>query len=150
MVTVYDVPAESLISVTAGKLRAVSPITPPEWAEFVKTGTHREKAPDQPDWWYARTAAVLRKVYIRGPVGTERLASEFGGSRDRGARPNRAVKGSRAIIRLSLQQLEEAKLIQSVEGKGRVISPAGRSLLDAAAKEVMATLAVKNPELAKY
>ena len=50
MVTVYDVPAEKLILKVAEKLKQNSAIVPPEWAEFVKTGVHTEKAPSQEDW----------------------------------------------------------------------------------------------------
>ena len=137
MVTVYDVPAEPLILNVAEKLKENSNIVAPEWAEFVKTGIHTEKAPSQPDWWYTRAASVLRKLYVKGPMGTSKLAAEYGGYRDRGSKPNRAVKGSRNIIRKCLMQLQAAGLLMEADGKqGRKISPAGQKLLDNAAKEV--------------
>ena len=137
MVTVYDVPAEPLILNVAEKLKENSKIVPPEWAEFAKTGIHTERAPAQPDWWYTRAASVLRKLYVKGPMGTSKLSAEYGGYRDRGAKPNRAVKGSRNIIRKCLMQLQDAGLLIEAENKqGRKISPAGQKLLDNAAKEV--------------
>lgn len=136
MVTVYDVPAEKLILKAAEKLKGDDNITPPEWAEYVRTGRHTEKAPVQDDWWFTRSASILRKLYIKGPMGTSRLAAEYGGYADRGSKPNRAVKGSRNIVRKCMIQLEAAGLLISVEKKGRTISPAGQSLLDNAAKEV--------------
>lgn len=136
MTTVYDVPAWPLIKKTAEKLKRIEEIKPPEWAPFVKTGPHKEKPPEQSDWWYIRAAAVLRKVYIYGPVGVERLRAKFGGRRDRGSKPYHPVKGSGSIIRKSLQQLEAAKLIKYEEGKGRVISSEGRRMLDNLAYEV--------------
>jgi len=79
MTTAYDVPAEPLIKKLAEKLRDEFKIAPPEWSKWVKTGVHKERQPDNPDWWHIRVAAILRKVYMRGPIGTERLRAMFGG-----------------------------------------------------------------------
>ena len=136
MVTVYDVPAEKLILKAAEKLKQNSAIVPPEWAEYVKTGRHTEKAPVQDDWWYTRAASILRKLYVKGPMGTSKLAAEYGGSADNGSMPNKAVKGSRNIVRKCMIQLEKAGYLVPKEKKGRMISPSGMSLLDNAAKEV--------------
>ncbi len=136
MVTVYDVPAEQLIAKVAVKLREIETIKPPEWAEFVRTGRHTEKAPVQKDWWYTRSASILRKVAIKGPIGTSRLAEEYGGYADRGSRPNKAVKGSRNIARKSIMQLEASGLVAKNKNKGRIVTSKGQKLLDAAAKEV--------------
>ena len=65
---------------------------------------HRERIPVQDNWWAIRSAAVLRKVTIKGPIGVNRLAQEFGGPKDRGVKPNAAASGSRKIIRTILQQ----------------------------------------------
>lgn len=148
MTTVYDVPAEPLIRGVAAKLKGEQTLTPPEWAAFVTTGIHAEKPPVDADWWHVRAAAVLRKVAIIGPIGTERLRAEFGGPRDRGSKPNRAKKGSGSIVREALQQLESAGFVESVKGSGRRVSPKGRSLLDNTAHEVRQQLAI--PGLEKY
>ncbi len=137
MVTVYDVPSEKLIANVAQKLKDSGAVNPPEWAEFAKTGVQTEKAPIQADWWYTRAASVLRKVYVKGPIGTSKLAAEYGGFNDRGSKPNRAVKGSRSIIRRSLMQLESAGLVAKNKNNGRVVTPKGQALLDNAAKEVV-------------
>lgn len=136
MVTVYDVPAERLILKAAEKLKENESIVPPEWAEFAKTGRHTEKAPVQEDWWFTRSASILRKLYVKGPMGSSRLAAEYGGFADRGAKPNRAVKGSRSIARKCMMQLEGAGYLSKKDKEGRTISPSGMSLLDNAAKEV--------------
>jgi len=136
MVTVYDVPSEKLIANVAQKLKASGAVNPPEWAEFVKTGVHTEKAPTQADWWYTRTASVLRKVYVKGPIGTSKLAAEYGGFNDRGSKPNKAVKGSRSIVRKALMQLEAAGLVAKNKNNGRIVTPKGQAMLDSAAKEV--------------
>ncbi len=150
MTTVYDVPPQQLIDLTAAKLREYEEIVPPEWAAQVKTGTHVETQPVQKDWWHVRTAAVLRKVYINGPIGTERLSAQFGGSRDRRAKPYKAVKGSRSIVRHALRQLEAAGLVQADKNRGRVVTPKGQSLLDNMAREVMKGLASEDPDLSKF
>jgi small subunit ribosomal protein S19e len=150
MTTVYDVPPRKLIDAAAARLKELKEIAPPEWASVVKTGLHRETQPVQPDWWHTRAAAVFRKVYVMGPVGSEKLAAEFGGSQDRLVRPNKAAKGSRSIVREALQQLEKAGLVQADKNRGRIVTPKGQKLLDDVAHEVMKELASKDPELVKY
>lgn len=150
MTTAYDVPAEKLIASIAEELKKMDTIQPPEWSGVVKTGIHREKSPGEPDWWHTRVAAVLRKVYIYGPIGTEKLAAHFGGAVDKGAKPYHAWTGSRSIIRLSLQQLETAGLVTNLKKKGRGISPQGQKLLDNASHVIFKEQAKDNPKLAKY
>ena len=48
----------------------------------------------------------------------------------------RHVDAGGKVIRTCLQQLEKAGLIQSVEKKGRIITPAGQKLVDKTAVEV--------------
>lgn len=124
MSNIKDVKAENLISKAVEQLK--KEIKAPSWASFVKTGVHKQRPPDNPDWWYVRAAAVLRKVYILGPVGTNKLATKFGGRRKRGVMPEVTRSGSRNIIRKVLQQLEKSGyIIQATKGahKGRVLTP---------------------------
>ena len=134
MTTYLDVPSETLVESVANNLKELEALQPPEWAPYVKTAAHRERSPVQPDWWFLRSAALLRKIALRGPIGTQRLARLYSGPRDRGSKPNRSVTGSRSIIRKSLQQLEQAELIETLmENKvcrGRMITPKGQALLD--------------------
>jgi small subunit ribosomal protein S19e len=150
MTTVYDVPATKLIDEAAKRLQEIKEITPPEWSLFAKTGIHTEKPPVQDDWWHTRVAAVLRKVYTEGPIGTETLRAHFGGFRDRGNRPNHAAKGSGSIARESLQQLEAAGLVQTVQAQGRIVTAKGRGLMDNAAHAVRGAVQKDLPALAKY
>lgn len=150
MTTVYDVPATALIDEAAAALRKNDSIAAPEWAAFVKTGVHKERPPVEDDWWEVRVAAVLRKVYTEGPIGTERLRQHFGGFRDRGSKPNKAVKGSGSIARKALQQLEAAGLVTNVQAQGRVVTPEGRKLMDHAAHAVKAEVAKTVPSISKY
>jgi small subunit ribosomal protein S19e len=149
MTTVYDVPPTLLIEKVAKFLKDEAKIEPPEWAPFAKTGVHTKNSPVQPDWWFTRSAAVLRKVYILGPMGPSRLSAEFGGRRDDGSAPYHPRKGSRSIIRLCLTQLEQLGLVAKTK-QGRVVSPQGRKLLDNVSFEIMKEMAKTNPELTKY
>jgi small subunit ribosomal protein S19e len=150
MVNVYDVPVGPLIDKLAERLKSEGKIRPPEWADYVKTGVHKEKAPSQDDWWYQRIAAVLRKVYVKGPIGVIRLSAEFGGREDRGSKPYKARKGSRSITRTAIKQLEEQGYVVNEKGKGRIISSQGRSLLDNVSNEIFKELVKDNMELSKY
>jgi len=151
MPTPYDVPASLLIERLAQYLKNnVDSIRPPDWAPFVKTGVHKERPPDNPDWWYIRCASLLRKIYIKGPIGIERLRSEYGGRKDMGVRPEHTKKGSGAIIRNALKQLEDADLVETVNGKGRRITSKGRRLLDLLSTEIKRELEKEIPELKIY
>ncbi|MBJ84523.1 MAG: 30S ribosomal protein S19e [Euryarchaeota archaeon] len=156
MTTFYDVPAELLIPVLADRLESHEKITQPEWADFVKTGSHKERPPVQKNWWHLRSAAILRKVGRMGPVGVNHLSQAFGGPKNRGVAPNRATAGSRHVIRTSLQQLEDAGLVavrRNAAGTvnlGRVLTPEGQKLLDEIAHTVRPEAEAAYPGLSKY
>ncbi|MGQ0797976.1 MAG: 30S ribosomal protein S19e [Methanobacteriota archaeon] len=150
MPTAYDVPPGLLIERLKERLQQDGKAKPPEWAPYARTGVHTEKAPNQADWWYRRVAAVLRKVYVHGPIGTERLAAEFGGRRDDGSAPYHPRQGSRSVAREAMQQLEALGYLSKIEKRGRVVTAQGRKLLDKLATEILKDLAKDRPELAKY
>lgn len=145
-----DVPPSALLPRLATELRNRHAVEPPPWAMFVKTGVHKERAPTQTDWWYLRSASVLRKVYLQGNVGIQRLSAEYGGKKDRGSAPYHARNGSRSVLREIVHQLEKAGLLQPYKTKGRRVSPEGAKLLDTVSRDVLKTLAIERPELAKY
>ena len=145
MTTVFDVPADLLIKKVADEFKNNDKIQSPQWANFVRTGVHKERKPESADWWYIRTASIIRRVYIDGPVGVESLRTFYGGKKDRGVRPEKFKKGSGAIIRNALHQLEDAGYVEKVEG-GRVVTPQGRSFLDKISGEIIKDI----PELEKY
>ena len=134
----YQADPQKLIERVAEYLKANQLVKPPPWAMFVKTGVHKERPPTNPDWWYVRAAAVLRKLYVKGPMGVSRLRKHYGGRHRRGTHPPHFARGSGAIIRKVLQQLEQANLVMKVDKKGRMVSPQGRKLLEQAAKAVLA------------
>ena len=150
MVTLYDVPAADLNDEVAARLE--DRIEQPEWVQFTKSGQDRELPPQQEDFWFRRAASLLRKVADRGPVGVERLATEYGGAKHGSNRyvvsPPEHEGGSRKIIRVALQQLEEEGLVETAQGEGRRITAEGRSLLDSVAGDVIDDL--DRDDLQKY
>lgn len=151
MATLSDVPASKFVEKLANYLKEnVDEITPPQWADMAKTGAHVQKPPENPDWWYVRCASLLRKVYVYGPIGIERLRADYGGRKDYGVKPEHAVKAGGAIIRKALQQLEAAGLIEKFQTQGRKLTKEGRKLLEEIAEEVKKDLVKEVPELAKY
>jgi len=123
----------------ADELKKQKLVEPLEWASFVKTGRSKERLPDNTDWWYHRSAALLRSIAKLGPVGTQKLRTKYGSRKDRGNKPSKFYPASGSIIRKILQQLEKSELIkQDQKGihKGRVLTPKGVSLLDKIAIQI--------------
>ena len=149
---IYDIPKTELIERASKELQKVPAIQPPAWAIFAKTGMHKQRQPVRDDWWFVRAAAVLRRLSdADGPIGVQKLRTVYGGRKNRGHSPERFYPGSGNILRKVFQQLEKAGLAKKVEKglhKGRMITPAGFSLLgkvaDAYMKENNITLP-KNP-----
>jgi small subunit ribosomal protein S19e len=117
------------------ELKKFKEISPPAWAKFVKSGAHRERPPQQEDFWYIRAASVLRRLYLDGPVGVERLRTFYGGRKRRGHKPAHFRKASGSILRKILQQLEKAGLVEK-DKKGRKLTSKGRSFIDKLAKQL--------------
>ncbi len=151
MPTPYDIPASVLIERLAKHLKEeVDAVTQPSWTPFIKTGVHNQRPPQNPDWWFVRCASILRKIYMKGPIGTELLRQQYGGRIDRGARPEHARKGSGAIVRNAIQQLQKAGLVVSQKNEGRVVTNEGRKLLDRLSTDLKKEIEKVHPELAKY
>ena len=133
MVTVYDVAPGKLVRKAAEKLKDMG-IAAPKWIGTVKSGPHRQRLPQQADFWYLRLASLLRNAYVNGVVGVSSLRSHYGSRKSRGVKPEEKRKAGGSIIRKGLQSLEAAGLMIKRK-KGREITAAGKKLLDAAAKE---------------
>jgi len=130
----------------AAALKNVSEIKAPTWSFFVKTGVSKQRTPEDPDFWYIRTASILRQLYIHGVVGVERLRTRYGGRKNRGVRPARFKKSSGKMIRLILQQAEKAGLVETVKDQqfGRRLTKKGRDLLDSIKVEEKVVIALKD------
>jgi small subunit ribosomal protein S19e len=145
-----DVPPAAFLPRLADSLRSRPGLAPPGWAAFAKTGVHKTRAPATADWWFLRSASVLRKIHLLGPVGVAHLASEYGGKRDRGSKPYHARSGSRSVTREIVSQLQGAGLVRPEKNRGRALTAEGQRLLDQIARQVLQELSQKQPELAKY
>lgn len=122
-----------LIRKAAEELKKQKLVEPLEWSKFVKTGQHKERLPEDPEWWYQRAAAVLKSIHRLGPVGTQKLRTKYGGRKRRGHQPAHFYKASGSVIRKILQQLEKSGLVKKEEKsvhKGRILTPQGVSFLD--------------------
>lgn len=122
----------ALVSRIAEELKKAEKIKPPAWAAYTKTGVATERPPSQPDWWYFRTAALLRRIYLTGPVGTQRMRTALGGRRRRGHKPAHHRKAGGKVIRLILQQLEAEGLVKKTAKpkSGRMVTPKGQRFVD--------------------
>jgi len=135
-----EVEPQKLIEKLSEELKKNDNIKPPDWSKYVKTGVSTERPPLQDDWWFLRSAAVLRKVYANGPVGVQRLRTAYGGRRKmpHGKKIHHHRKAGGKIIRLILQQLENAGYVKKVEKpkRGRIITSKGQKLLSKAASGI--------------
>jgi small subunit ribosomal protein S19e len=149
MAKAYDIPANHLIIRLAEQLKKDKKIEQPSWAAFVKTGSHVEKIPQNKDWWYIRCASLVRKVYMRGPVGVSDLKSSYGGRKRIGYYLDHHRDSGGAIIRRALQQLEMSGYITKKSG-GRIISNEGMKKVDRLATEIYKDVASSRPGLQRY
>jgi small subunit ribosomal protein S19e len=135
MTTVYDVEPNALIGAVAKDLKGK--VKAPDWSQFVKTGVAKERPPQDPEWWYTREASILRKIYVKGPIGISRLRNEYRAKKNRGVRPEKSFRASGKVTRLAVQQLEEQGFVKTTKSNdGREITPKGMKYLDNIAHQV--------------
>ena len=151
MITPKEVPPDRFNQRLAMYLKEKFPeIRPPEWALYVKTGCYKDRPPFDTDWWYYRAASILRKLYLsEEPLGIETLRTIYGGRQRRGVAPPHFRKAGGSHIRKILQQLERSGLVRKTR-EGRVLTPAGRSVLDHVAYFTFLEVAAEMKELQKY
>jgi small subunit ribosomal protein S19e len=136
--SVFVVQPEKIIESLANKLKEYPTISPPEGSEFWKTAFFKELAPmDSENFWYIRCASILRKVKKYGPIGVNKLRKFYGGKNRKGRGLHHSAKASGKIIRVALQQLGEANLLEMKEREGRILSSEGTSLLERTAYEIL-------------
>ncbi|MDG6911134.1 MAG: 30S ribosomal protein S19e [Nitrososphaerota archaeon] len=149
MVSAHDVPSGKLISALAEQMKSLPSVQEPEWAKFVKTGSHAERPPTNPDWWFSRAASLLRKVYLHGPIGLSDLERAYGGSKALHYFPKHHRDAGGSSIRVILRQLEQAELVSKTP-KGRVLTSKGRAMLDKIGNELFTALSKENKALERY
>src|SRR3989338_11396748 len=136
---VYDIDAQEYNLKLAEALKNVSEFKQPEWAQLVKSSPSKERPIADPDFWYKRSASILRQIYKKGIIGVSRLKTKYGSKKNRGVRPEEFRKASGKIIRTILQQSDQAgfteiaKIVKGVRGKkpGRQLTKKGREFLEA-------------------
>jgi small subunit ribosomal protein S19e len=126
---IKQIEADKLIEEVSKELEKMEEIKPPEWAKFAKTGVCKERSPTQENWWYIRSASILRKLSLGRPVGVSRMKRSYGSRKRRGHKPEHKYPASGSVIREIFQQLEKAGLIRSEKGRGRMITQKGKMLL---------------------
>lgn len=129
---IFSQEPQKYILALAEALKEVSEFNVPEWANFVKSGTSKERPPIDKDFWYIRSASILRQLYIKGVVGVERLRTRYGCRKSRGTKPDEFRKASGKIIRTILQQAEKAGFVEKVIKLqfGRRLTDKGKEFLD--------------------
>ena len=130
--TIYEQDPEKYIVALAEELKSIPEFQIPEWMQFVKTSVSRQRPPVDPNFWYVRSASILRQLYIKGVVGVGRLRTRYGSRKDRGGKPDAFVKSGGKIIRVILQQSEKAGLVEKISRlqHGRRLTAKGRDFLD--------------------
>ena len=122
----------------AEALKQIPEFKQPEWAEFVKSSPAKERPIDDEDFWYKRSASILRQIYLKGIVGVSRLRTKYGSKKNRGMQPEKFKKASGKIIRTILQQADKAgfteiaKPVKDVRSKkpGRQLTDHGKKFLE--------------------
>ena len=123
---------ETYIAALAVELKKMPEFQIPEWMNFVKTGVSKQRPPADVNFWYIRTASILRQLYVKGVIGVGRLRTRYGSRMDRGGKPDAFMKASGKIIRVILQQAEKAGLVEKMSRlqHGRRLTVKGREFLD--------------------
>ncbi|MES1911179.1 MAG: hypothetical protein MHM6MM_003658 [Cercozoa sp. M6MM] len=137
--TVKSVDAASFVEALAKHLKSTAKITPPAYVDLIKTGTHREMPPIDPDWFYTRAAAIARRIYVRKDAGVGTLAKVFGDVKRNGVRRNHHRDAARGLIRNILKQLETADIVCKTRSGVRRVSKNGQRELDTIAAQVPST-----------
>lgn len=129
---IFEKNPESFIKNLAEALKKVPEFEKPEWVNFVKSGMSKERPPTDDDFWYIRSASILRQLYIKGVVGVGKLRTKYGGRKNRGTKRAVFVKASGKMIRVILQQAETAGLVEKISSQqhGRRLTQKGRDFLD--------------------
>ncbi len=135
---VYELDAQEYNKKLAEALKKIPEFKAPEWVEFVKSGTAKARPIDEPDFWYKRTASILRQIYKRKIIGVSKLRTKYGSKKSRGFKPEEFRKAGGKIIRTILQQSDKAgfteiaQTIRGVRGKrpGRQLTEKGKSFLE--------------------
>jgi small subunit ribosomal protein S19e len=133
---INEVEADKLIEALSKELEKMEEMKPPAWAAYVKTGVCKERPPAQKNWWFIRSASILRKLYLESPMGVSKMRGIYGHRKRRGHKPEHRYPASGAIIREIFQQLEKAGFVKNEKRKGRMLTLKGKTFLKDVSKAV--------------
>jgi small subunit ribosomal protein S19e len=133
---IHDVRPDEFIVKVAEELKKTKGFETPEWVFLVKSSVAKKRVPQEDDFWYMRSASILRQLYIHGVVGVGRLRTRYGSKKNRGVKPSKFRKASGKIIRSILQQAETVGFVEKVVRlqHGRRLTTEGKEFLDKIAK----------------
>jgi len=135
---VYELDQQEYNNKLAEALKKIPEFKSPEWIELVKSGTGKQRPIEDADFWYKRSASVLKQIYKRGVVGVSRLRTKYGNKKKRGAKPPVFVRASGKILRTILQQADKAgftEIVKDTRGlkkrkPGRVLTKRGKEFME--------------------
>lgn len=134
---VYDFDPQEYNLKLAEALKEIPEFKPPEWSEFVKSSSSKERPIEDPDFWYKRAASILKQIYKKEIVGVNRLRVKYGSKKNRGSKPERFRKAGGKIIRTIMQQSGDAgfteikKTTRGIKGRpGRQLTEKGKSFME--------------------
>jgi small subunit ribosomal protein S19e len=138
MNSVYEINAQEFNLKLAEALKKVPEFKKPEWVDFVKSGSGKERPIEDEDFWFKRAASILRQIYKKKIVGVSRLRTKYGNKKDRGMKPEKFRRAGGKIIRTILQQADKAgfteiqKAVKGVRSKkpGRILTEKGKEFLE--------------------
>ena len=109
----------------------------PKRLDYAKTSVAKELAPQDPDWFYIRAAAVLRHLYFHPDSGVDRLRKVYSSKKRNGSAPNHTCRASGKILRTIVQQLESIGFLeQDLKKHGRRLSRKGCNTVNAFARQL--------------
>jgi len=134
---IYDFDQQEYNLKLAKALKKVPEFKQPEWSQFVKSSSSKERPIDDLDFWHKRSASILKQIYKKEIVGVSRLRTKYGSKKNRGSKPEKFVKSGGKIIRTILQQSDEAgfteikKVVRGLKSKaGRQLTEKGKKFLE--------------------
>lgn len=127
---VYDLDQQEYNLKLAEALKKIPEFKKPEWVDFVKSSSSKERPIDDEDFWHKRAASILKQLYKRKIVGVNRLRTKYGSKKNRGYQPETFRKAGGKIIRTIFQQSDNAGLTEIIKSKRGTKIKSGRQLTE--------------------
>ncbi|KAF7682919.1 40S ribosomal protein S19 [Astathelohania contejeani] len=125
---VLDVAPAIFISNVSEHLKSNDKVELPIDHDIIKTGSGREMPPMNKDWYYIRSASIVRLLCRDSlkPSSTgltvKFFAKRYGNIKNRGVRPNKHVPADAKIITKILNDLKKSNWVVEEDGKYKLSS----------------------------